>query len=83
MANRFDRHDPRSRHRRRDPLAEAVRRVVLGRTHRATSHAGGDIATRLAALEREVAEVRTRVNALFFTVIAAALGDLLARTVLA
>lgn len=81
MADRFHRHP---RHRRRDPLGEAVRRVVLGRAHRATTpHAGGDIAARLAALEREVSEVRMRVNALFFTVIAAALGDLLARTVLA
>jgi len=71
--------------RRPDPLGDAVRRFVLGRSHRAEPrpHAGGDIATRLAALEREVSEVRTRVNALFFTVIAAALGDLLARTVLA
>jgi hypothetical protein len=35
----------------------------------------------LEYLERDVQEVRTRVNALFFAVIAAALGDLVGRLV--
>ena len=36
---------------------------------------------RLDHLEEDVREVRTRVNALFFTVIAVALGDLVGRLV--
>ncbi len=69
---------------RRDPLAEAIRRIALGRSHRAPARPRheGDLSARLAAMEREIADVRTRVNALFFTVLAAAIGDLLARTVL-
>ncbi|MDA0270363.1 MAG: hypothetical protein O2919_04970 [Chloroflexi bacterium] len=80
MGSRFSRD---SRHRRNDPLAEAVRRIAIGRSRRAVPSPHGDVDARLAALEREVSEVRTRVNALFFTVIAAALGDLVARAVLA
>ncbi len=37
---------------------------------------------RIQQLEHEVREVRTRINALFFAVIAAALGDLVGRLVL-
>jgi uncharacterized protein YceH (UPF0502 family) len=80
VGNRFSRG---SRHHRRDPLAEAARRIAIGRSRRAAAASHGDVDARLAALEREVSEVRTRVNALFFTVIAAALGDLVARAVLA
>ncbi len=38
-----------------------------------------DMREQLQYLERDVQEVRTRVNALFFTVLAAALGDLAGR----
>ncbi len=38
-----------------------------------------DLREQLQYLERDVREVRTRVNALFFTVLAAALGDLAGR----
>ena len=41
-----------------------------------------DAAARLDTLEREVQEVRTRVNALFFAVIAVAIADLVGRVVL-
>ncbi|MEZ4553749.1 MAG: hypothetical protein AB7L91_03160 [Dehalococcoidia bacterium] len=39
----------------------------------------GDVHEQLQYLERDVQEVRTRVNALFFTVLAAALGDVAGR----
>ncbi|MGE3961146.1 MAG: hypothetical protein AB7F65_05635 [Dehalococcoidia bacterium] len=41
-----------------------------------------DLQARLDALEQEVREVRTRINALFFAVLTAALGDLAGRVVL-
>ena len=40
-----------------------------------------DPSARLDAIEREVSEVRTRVNALFFAVISVAIGDLVVRAV--
>ena len=40
------------------------------------------VAQRLDALEHDVREVRTRINALFFAVLTAALGDLAGRLVL-
>ena len=42
----------------------------------------GDAPVRLDVVEREVQEMRTRVNALFFAVITAGVADLVARTVL-
>jgi hypothetical protein len=42
----------------------------------------GDFAARLDYLERDLAEVRTRVNALFFTVLGAAALGLLGRAAL-
>jgi HAMP domain-containing protein len=74
-----------TRHRRRpDRLGDAVRRLARHRwTGRATPPApAGEIALRVAELERQLQEVRTRINALFFAVLAAALGDLAGRLVL-
>ena len=73
-----------SHDRRPDPLAHAVRDLV---TRGLTSTPApaietpkhGDDAARLDAIEREVQEIRTRVNALFFAVIAAGIVDLVAR----
>ena len=63
-------------------LATAIRaliRDVLPRRERPpTSHT----ATRLDYLERDVSGVRTRVNALFFTMLSVALADLVGRLVL-
>ena len=72
-----------SRHRLpvRDPLGEAVRR--LGRRRAGgPARPTGDLDGRVADLERQVQEVRTRINALFFAVLTAALGDLVGRLVL-
>ena len=63
---------------RHDRLAEAVRALV---PRSRTRSPADDEATRLAHLEEDVREIRTRVNALFFTVIAVALGDLVGRLV--
>jgi uncharacterized protein YceH (UPF0502 family) len=67
-----------------DRLARIVRALLLG--ERARPDAPGvphaDAPARLEAVEREVAEVRTRVNALFFAVITASVADLVARMVL-
>lgn len=38
-----------------------------------------DFRERLAYIERDLAEMRTRVNALFFAVLAAAIGQLISR----
>jgi hypothetical protein len=65
----------------RDRLAEALRVVIGGRASRPVPPAH-DVPARLASLEREVQEVRTRVNALFFTVLTVALTDVLMRAVL-
>lgn len=69
-----------------DRLARAMRALLLGdRTVDAPREADAphlDHAARLDAIEREVQEMRTRVNALFFAVITAGVADLVARTVL-
>jgi len=89
-------HDGASR-RRPDRIADALRGLGFGHTPRtprvpepeASSHASNDtaahltrVAQRLDALEHDVREVRTRINALFFAVLTAALGDLAGRLVL-
>lgn len=69
-----------SRHRRPDPLGRIVRGIARQRAGRAE---GGkrpelptrDVHARLDALEHDVREVRTRVNALFFAVLTAALVE--------
>lgn len=64
-----------------DRLSRAVRALFLGeRTRASTPHT--DAGARLDAVERELGEVRTRVNALFFAVITASVADLVARMVL-
>lgn len=74
-----------TRHRRRpDRLGDAIRRLVR---HRSADRApspmpAAELGLRVAELERQLQEVRTRVNALFFAVLAAALGDLAGRLVL-
>lgn len=70
-----------SRHRRPDRLTDALRGLGLGRPRRVPPPEG-DLRARLTAMEREVQEVRTRINALFFAVLTAALGDLAGRVVL-
>ena len=75
-------------HEHPDRLAAAVRALVARTRSAARSTPPHDDApardstARLDALEREVQEMRTRVNALFFAVITAGVGDLVARTVL-
>lgn len=66
-----------------DPLAEALRsslpRLLLG-----LRQAGPPAKTqrdRIERLEHDLRETHTRINALFFTVITVALGDLVARVV--
>lgn len=66
-----------------DPLAEALRtslpRLLLGlRQARPPAKTQRD---RLDRLEGDLRETHTRINALFFTVFAVALGDLVARVV--
>lgn len=66
-----------SRHRRPDPLGRIVRGIARQRG------AGGkrpelptrDVHARLDALEHDVREVRTRIDALFFAVLTAALVE--------
>lgn len=68
------------RHRRYDPLGHLVRGIAR---QRAGHVAGGrlpessprDVHARLDALEHDVREVRTRINALFFAVLTAALVE--------
>ena len=70
--------------RRLDHLALALRRVLAARPRQdggPRDHAPLEVGSRLDALEREVGEVRTRVNALFFAVISVAIGDLVVRAV--
>ena len=64
-----------------DRLARAVRALLLGERTTEAAH-GSDAEARLGALEREVQEMRSRVNALFFAVLTAGVVDLVARTVL-
>lgn len=72
---------------RPDRLGDALRGLGLGRPPRHPAGRGdgvpaGDLNVRLTALEEDVREVRTRINALFFAVLTAALGDLAGRVVL-
>jgi hypothetical protein len=80
---------------RPDRLGEALRGLGLGHApqrpprHPVRHPAGGgdsvpagDLTVRLVALEDNVREIRTRINALFFAVLTAALGDLAGRVVL-
>jgi hypothetical protein len=73
------------RRRRPDRVGEALRGLAAGRHRRVerSTEVGDEAGARLAALEREVQEVRTRVNALFFAVLTAAAVDLIGRAVLA
>ena len=65
---------------RPDRLEAAVRTLVA--RGRASTSAPHEDASRLDALERDVQEMRTRVNALFFPVITASVVELVTRTVL-
>lgn len=79
---------------RPDRLGEALRELGLGHRPRPPRHPlshpvgdaeatpVGDLTVRLTALEENVREIRTRINALFFAVLTAALGDLAGRVVL-
>lgn len=58
-----------------DRLGEAIRTWRQARSRPPAA----DLGEQLQYLERDLQEVRTRVNALFFTVLAAALGDLAGR----
>lgn len=69
-----------------DRLAEALR--VLARARRGvpapTSHAAPslvEVGLRLSALEREVGEVRSRVNGVLFAVVASVLAQLVSKVV--
>lgn len=66
---------------RPDRLFDAVRALLArGRASAPAQH--GDDTSRLDALERDVQEIRTRVNGLFFAVITASVMELVTRTVL-
>lgn len=72
---------------RPDRLGDALRGLGLGHRPRPPRHPvgetpAGDLTVRLTALEEDVREIRTRINALFFAVLTAALGDLAGRVVL-
>ena len=67
-----------------DHLADAMRRLLRKRSAEQAQPATSARATtrrQLEQLEREMQEVRTRVNALFFAVIAANFGEIIARFV--
>jgi len=66
-----------------DRLATALRRLLgtRPRTEAPRDTVSPDLGTRLDALQKEVDEVRMRVNALFFAVISVAIGDLVVRAV--
>ena len=65
-----------------EPSARLARALhgLLG--HARTRPPARDLTEALAYLERDVEEVRTRVNALFFAVLTAGVADVVARTVL-
>ena len=64
----------------RNHLSSAVRRLARLRAPRPRPPAH-DLMGRLDHVERELGEVRTRINALFFTVLAVALGEVVSRVV--
>lgn len=64
-----------------DARIRAALRALLPRSRPRPSE--GDDQTRLDYLERDVREVRTRVNTLFFAVLAVALGELITKLVAA
>ena len=76
-------HRPEPAH-RPDPLGRLARDIARVRAKRpaAQEAPSRDFDARLDALEQDVREVRTRINALFFAVLTAALGDLAGRVVL-
>ena len=61
----------------RDPVARALRTLLASRARPPAP----DLATQLRYLEADVRELRARINALFFTVLAALLAGLLERLV--
>lgn len=65
-----------------DRLSRVIRALLLGERVRHPLPPSADATARLDAVERELGEVRTRVNALFFAVITASVAELVARTVL-
>lgn len=66
--------------RRPDPIGDALRGLLAGsRSRQRRPDPPADVPARLAALERDVQEVRTRIHALFFAVLTAGLGDLAGR----
>ncbi|MCK9496183.1 MAG: hypothetical protein M0R75_11900 [Dehalococcoidia bacterium] len=74
-----------ARHRRPDPRHDRLGHIVRGLARQRAKRVEApsrDLAARLDALEADVREVRTRINALFFAVLTAALGELVGRMVL-
>lgn len=61
-----------------DRLGEALRRLA-GRPPARERPPAHDLAARLDYLERDLAEVRTRINGLFFGLIAVALAEIVTR----
>ena len=61
-------------------LAAVLRRIAGVETRERPT--ADDLRARIDYLERDVSGVRTRVNALFFTVLSVALADLVGRLVL-
>lgn len=76
---------------RPDPLRDTVRRLgerlrgerLRGERREQTPARPRALGERLDRLEQDVQEVRTRVNGLFFAVLAVGLGDLVARLAVA
>lgn len=70
-----------------DRLAEALRALARARraapvpSHNAAAPSLAEAGLRLAALEREVGEVRSRVNGLLFAVVASVLAQLASKLV--
>ena len=68
---------PQTEHTSSARLARALRAVTGGRVE--PRPPARDLTEALAYLERDVDEVRTRVNALFFAVLVSALGQLVTK----
>ncbi len=68
---------PTTEARQTDARLTAAIRALLPRRH--AQPPAADTATRLDHLERDVQEVRTRVNALYFSVIGLAIDELASR----